>query len=104
MDLKLKDFYLDREFFNVAVINYLTNRKIPFIIPCVKRERSGGIRELLKGRKSYSAEYTMRFKEDEATFQVNVVVKYSKDKYKEKGVKLFAYCCIQHEFTNRKHI
>ncbi|MDR2624203.1 MAG: hypothetical protein LBC39_06525 [Methanobrevibacter sp.] len=91
MDLKLKDFYPDREFFTVEVINYLKNRKIPFIIPCVKRRRSGGIRKLLKGRKSYSTENTMCSKEDEATFQVNVVAKYSKDKYKEKGVKLFAY-------------
>jgi putative transposase len=30
-------------------------------------------------------------KENEATFQVNIVVKYSKGKYKENGIKHFAY-------------
>ena len=77
---KIKALYLDKEFFTVEVINYLQNRKTPFIIPCVKRGASGGIRNLLTGRKSYSAEYTMCSKENEATFQVNVVVKYSKGK------------------------
>ena len=77
---KIKALYLDKEFFTVKVINYLQNRKTPFIITCVKRGPSGGIRNLLKGRKSYSTEYTMRSKENEATFQVNVVVKYSKGK------------------------
>ena len=88
---EIKGLYLDREFYTVDVINYLINREIPHIIPCVKRGASGGIRKLLKGRESYSTIYTMRSKEDEATFQVNVLVKYSKGKYKEKGIKYFAY-------------
>ena len=41
---KIKAIYLDREFFTVEVINYLQSRKTPFIIPCVKRGPSGGIR------------------------------------------------------------
>ena len=89
--LQIRRIYMDREFYNVKMINNLLKRKTAFIIPCVKRGSSGGIRKLLKGRKSYSTDYTMRSKDDEATFQVNVVVKYSKDKYKEKGVKHFAY-------------
>jgi len=88
---KIKELFLDKEFFTVEVINYLQNRKIPFIIPCVKRGPSGGIRKLLNGKKSYSTKYTMRSKEDEATFQVNVVVKYSKGKYKRNGIEHFAY-------------
>jgi len=88
---EIKGLYLDREFYTVDVINYLINREIPHIIPCVKRGASGGIRKLLKGRESYSTIYTMRSKENEATFQVNVLVKYSKGKYKEKGIKYFAY-------------
>jgi len=88
---KIKELYLDKEFFTVEVINYLKNRETPFIIPCVKRGSCGGIRNLLKGRKSYTTEYTMRSKKEEATFQVNVVVKYSKGKYKQKGIKHFAY-------------
>ena len=88
---KIKGLYLDKEFFTVKVINYLTHRKTPFIIPCVKRGPSGGIRKLFKGKKSYSTEYTMHSKENEATFQVNVVVKYSKGKYNRNGLKYFAY-------------
>jgi putative transposase len=82
---------LDKEFFTVEMINYLQNRKTPFIMPCVKRGPSGGIRKLFKGKKSYSTEYTMTSKENEATFQVNVVVKYSKGKYNRNGVEYFAY-------------
>lgn len=88
---KTKILFLDREFFTVEVINYLINRKKSFIMPCVKRGPSGGIRNLLTGKKSYSTEYTMRSKENEATFQVNVVVKYSKGKYNRNGIEHFAY-------------
>jgi putative transposase len=88
---KIRTLYLDREFYTVEVINYLINMETPFIIPCVKRGPSGGIRELLTGKKSYSTEYTMHSKDNEATFQVNIVVKYSKGKYKQKGIKHFAY-------------
>ena len=88
---KIKGLYLDKEFFTVKVINYLQNRKTPFIIPCVKRGPSGGIRKLFKGKKSYSTDYTMRSKENDAIFQVNVIVKYSKNKYNRQGLKYFAY-------------
>jgi putative transposase len=88
---KIKGLYLDKEFFTVKVINYLTNRKTPFIIPCVKRGPSGGIRKLFKGKKSYSTDYTMHSKENKANFKVNIVVKYSKGKYKRNGLKYFAY-------------
>jgi putative transposase len=88
---KIKGLYLDREFYTVELINYLQNREIPFIIPCVKRGSSGGIRKLFKGRKSYFTNYTVCSKEDEATFQANVVVKYSNGKYGRKGIEYFAY-------------
>ena len=88
---KIKGLYLDREFFTVDVINYLQERNTPFIIPCVKRGRSGGIRNLFVGRKSYSTEYTMRSGDGEATFTTHIMVKYSKDKYKSKGIKYFPY-------------
>ncbi|MDR3291112.1 MAG: hypothetical protein LBT10_03085 [Methanobrevibacter sp.] len=47
---KIKGLYLDREFYTVDVINYLQNREIPFIIPCVKIGSSGGIQKLFKGK------------------------------------------------------
>lgn len=89
--LNVKSLFLDREFYNIDVINYLMGRDIPFIIPCVLRGRSGGIRNLFIGRKSYSTTYTMKSSKKQATFQVNVVVRYSKGKYKRKGARYFAY-------------
>jgi putative transposase len=89
--LKVRSLFLDREFYNIDVINYLQGRDIPFIIPCVLRGRSGGIRNLFMGRKSYSTTYTMKSGKKQATFQVNVVVKYSKGKYKRKGARYFGY-------------
>jgi putative transposase len=88
---KIRGLYLDREFYSVTVINHLTFHEIPHIIPCVMRGPSGGIRNLLIGGKSYSTEYTMNSKENEATFQVNIVVKYSKGKYNRNGLEYFAY-------------
>jgi len=38
----------------------------------------------------------MRSGDDEATFQVNIVVKYSKGKYKRNGVKLFRIRILRH--------
>ena len=49
------------------------------------------MRELFTGRKSYSTEYTARSRGKEATFQVNIVVKYSKGKYGRNSVEYFAY-------------
>jgi putative transposase len=99
---KIKILFLDREFYSVEMINYLQNRKTSFIMPCVKKGPSGGIRNLLTGRKSYSTEYTMRSKESEATFQVNVIAKYSKGKYKRNGIKHFAYAVYNVDIPLKK--
>lgn len=89
--LRVRCLLLDREFYNGPVINHLQEKDIPFIIPCVLKGRSGGIRKLFTGRKSYSTEYTMKSKDGQATFKVNVVVKYSKGRYRRKGMRYFAY-------------
>jgi len=68
----------------------------------VKRGSSGGIINLLTGRKSYSTEYTMRSKENESTFQVNVVVKYSKGKYNRNEIKHFAYAVYNTDMPIKK--
>lgn len=89
--LTVKSLFLDREFYNIDVINHLQGRDIPFIIPCVLRGRSGGIRNLFIGRKSYSTAYTMKSGKKQAAFQVHVVVKYSNGKYKRRGARYFGY-------------
>ncbi|MFO7968215.1 MAG: ISH3 family transposase [Archaeoglobaceae archaeon] len=89
---QVETLYLDRGFFSVEVINHLQRREIPFLMPCVLRGRSGGIRNLFVGRKSYTTQYTMRNQaKEKATFQVNVVVKYSQGKYGRHGIEYFAY-------------
>jgi len=89
--MKVGRLYLDREFYTIDVINHLKGRGIPFIIPCVARGKSGGIRRLLKGKRSYSTSYTMRSGEKEATFQVNVVARYYKGKWNRHGVEYFTF-------------
>ncbi len=89
--LEVRSLLLDREFYNIQVINHLEERDIPFIIPCIARGRSGGIRKLFTGKKSYFTTYTLKSKERQASFQVNVVMKYSKGKYRCRGTRHFAY-------------
>jgi putative transposase len=89
--LKIRRLYLDREFYTIDVINHLKAREIPFIIPCVVRGKTGGIRTLLKDRRSYSTTYTMRSGEKEATFQVNVVARYYRGKWNRRGMEYFAF-------------
>jgi putative transposase len=89
--LKIGRLYLDREFYTIDVINHLKDREIPFIIPCVARGKSGGIRALLRGRKSYSTTYTMRSGEKEATFQVNVVARYYRGRRNRRGMEYFTF-------------
>ena len=76
---------MDKEFYTIDVINRLQEMDIPFIIPYVQRGRNDGIRNLFMGGKSYSAAYTMKSCKKQATFQVNVVAKYSKGKHRHKG-------------------
>lgn len=89
--LKISRLYLDREFYTIDVITHLKARGIPFIIPCVARGKSGGIRALLKDRKSYSTTYTMRSGKKEATFHVNVVARYYRGKWNRHGMEYFAF-------------
>jgi hypothetical protein len=93
--ISCKHLYLDRQFFTVRVIRYLQERCISAIIPVVLRGRSGGLRELLKGRKSYKRAYTMKSpRNGSVSFEVWVVCKYSHGKYKRHGVKRFAYAVL----------
>jgi putative transposase len=89
--LKISRLYLDREFYTIDVITHLKAREMPFIIPCVARGKSGGIRALLKDRKSYSTTYTMRSGKKEATFHVNVVARYYRGKWNRHGMEYFAF-------------
>ena len=71
--------YLDRGFYSVPVIRWLTSLNIPFLMPAVIRGKTGGTRQLLKGRKSYHTRYTLNSPQyGSVTCQMRVVCTYLK--------------------------
>ena len=93
--LRIKRLYLDRGFDNNGMVAYLKKQSFPTILPLVVRGKHGGSRALLVGRKSYTTTYERRSTVyDQETLPLYVVCKYSKGKYKRKGVFRFAYIVI----------
>jgi len=102
LKIDFKTLYLDRGFFSIAVIRWLKALKIPFIMPAVKTGKikktgeTGGIKQFLKGKKSYKTTYTMKkSEEDSVTFNLWIVCKYKKGKRKQHGLEYFAYVVEQ---------
>ena len=92
LNLKIKQLYLDREFFSVAVISWLIALDVPFVMPAIKRGKTGGINQFLKGKKSYKAYYTMSSQKGKsATFELWIVCRYQKGKRGKKGVEYLVY-------------
>jgi putative transposase len=95
LGLKIKRLYLDRGFDNNAIITYLKAQSFPAIMPLTIRGKTGGTRALLKGRKSYRTSYT---RESTIylpqTFDVVVVCKYNKGRYRRHGLTRFAFVVI----------
>lgn len=85
--------YLDRGFYTIEVISYLQRRKMPFVMPVVRRGKKGGTRALLRTKKSYTTEYTMRnaAKHREVSFAVHVVRIYLKSRYGRHGSEVYGY-------------
>jgi hypothetical protein len=93
--LRIKRLYLDRGFDNNGMVAYLKKQSFPTILPLVVRGKHGGSRALLVGRKSYTTTYERRSTVyDQETLPLYIVCKYSKGKYKRKGVFRFAYIVI----------
>ncbi len=84
--------YLDREFFCVPVIRWLKSLDIPFEMPAIIRGKSGGTRQLIRGRRSYKTTYTLNSdKYGSVTFPVWVVCTYKKGKRRAHGREFFIY-------------
>ena len=97
IDVGIKRLYLDKQFYNVAVISHLPTHHplLSVIIPVIIRGKYGGTRALVKGRKSYNTTYTMHSAEHgQATFSITVVCKYSKGRYLRRGIAVFAYALL----------
>nr|ADO19252.1 transposase [Nostoc flagelliforme str. Sunitezuoqi] len=61
-------------------------------MPAIKTGKKGGIKQFLKGKKSYKTTYTItRDKDDSVTFDLWIVCKYRKGKRNQHGVKYFVY-------------
>lgn len=87
-----KTLYLDRGFFSIPIIRWLQALGIPFIMPAIRRGKTGGINQFLKGKCSYKTTYTMsKGKDNNVTFNLWIICKYKKGKKGKHGVEYFAY-------------
>lgn len=93
--LRIKRLYIDRGFDNNGIVAFLKQQPFATIMPLVVRGKHGGSRALLVGRKSYQTTYTRRSTVyDDQTLPLHIVCRYSKGRYKRRGVYYFAYIVI----------
>lgn len=92
MGLRLRRAYLDKGFARREVYALLRQRRLPYLIPIPVKGKSGGIRRLFTGRKSYRTTYTFNDGKPEAyTTEVIVIRRYSKGRYGRHGSEWFVY-------------
>jgi len=92
LGLRLRRVYLDKGFCRREVFTLLRRRRLPYLIPIPVKGKSGGIRQLFTGRKSYRATYTFNVGKDSAyTTEVIVILRYSKGRYGRHGSEWFVY-------------
>jgi len=92
MGISIKRAYFDKGFCSVPVLKTLQRRKIKFILPISVRGKSGGVRKLFEASASHKTTYTFNSpKHGELKVSAVAVKKYSKGRYKRKGVRWFAY-------------
>jgi Transposase DDE domain len=90
--VRVKRLYLDRGFYSVPVIRWLKALNIPFLMPAVVRGKTGGTRQLLKGRKSYKTRYTINSAQYGCvTCQMRVVCNYQKGSKGKHGIQYSLY-------------
>jgi putative transposase len=93
LGLRVRRLLLDRGFDNNGVIAYLEAQPFQTLIPLTIRGEKA--RALLQGRQSYRTTFTRSSqKYGEQTFTVQVVCRYSKGRYRCKGLRHFAYILI----------
>ncbi len=92
LQLPVKRVYADAGFCSVGVLRLLRRRKLPYLLPLPVRGRTGGVRNLLQGRKSYWTTYTLNSSRgSRITVPVVVVQRYLKDRFGHRGRKWFAF-------------
>lgn len=90
--IRIRCLYLDRGFYSVPVIRWLKALSLPFIMPAIVRGKTGGTRQLLRGRKSYAMEYTLQSPQyGSITCHMNIVCGYQKGFKGQHGVRYQLY-------------
>jgi putative transposase len=92
LGIRLRRLYLDKGFCATPVFKSLDRRAVRYVVPIPVRGKSGGVRDLFVGLKGYWTPYTFH-SQPYGTYTVQAVVvrRYTKGRFKRKGVKWFAY-------------
>ena len=92
LGLRLRRAYLDKGFGRREVFTLLRQRRLPYLIPLPVKGKSGGLRQLFTGGKSYRTTYTFNAGKPQAyTTEVIVLRRYSKGRYGRHGSEWFVY-------------
>jgi putative transposase len=91
LNLRIRVLYMDRGFCSGAVISYLKEKKQPAVIACTIRGKTGGTRQLCRGRKSYRTPYTFT---DGTSVETAVVAKLTPGKDKKRRRKWLLFVTI----------
>ncbi len=79
LKVKVKFLFLDRGFYCVPLIRWLTALKLPFILPAVIRGKTSGMRQFCSGRTSCCTSYRIRRQQyGSVDCQLALVCRYSK--------------------------
>lgn len=90
LGLRIKRAYFDKAFCSIEVFKLLRRRRVPYLIPIPQRGENG-IKTLCRGRSGYRTRYTFRNSEGSYTTDVVIACKYSRNRFKRKGVRYCAY-------------
>jgi putative transposase len=108
LKIKVKTLYLDKGFASVQVIKLLKKRKIQAVIACPIRGKTGGVRALCVGNRSYFTEHTFSSSEHgEAKARVAVVRTFTTSKRagrKERQAQWLVYILIEVKVSDVKKV
>lgn len=91
MGISIRCAYFDKGFCSVPVLKTLQRRKLRFVLPIPVRGKSGGVRTLFQSASRKISCTLNSPKHGALTVHAVVVKKYSKGRFKRKGVRWFAY-------------